>query len=811
LAVIDTTGPSTTGDIQTSGTRIPISRRHTLLAVGGLAFLAGLMYADVMFRPSGIVASGMDVPMQEAPFRGFVFGEMKKGHLPLWNPHIMSGTPLFPFFGLMYPPYLIYLVLPLSKALNADIALHLFLLGAFTFAWRRARGGSLPASFMAGAVLMFSQTVFVRTYAGHLCMMAVFAWAPLLFLAVDLVFDGSALDGCLLGILAATMQILTGSMGVVFYIAVAVGLYCGLHMMGLLSHPRRLRARALMNVVVALGAIAVGAMLVGAVQLWPSLQAAQEITRSQGVPYDFAKTFSYPPKNLLLLIAPNFFGTVGQADHWGPECGYWEVTLSIGIIGLLLALHGSIRGEQATRYRMLAMGAVLLVIALGHYTPVHEWLYRWAPGFDRLRAPGRFLFVVALCLSMLSAIGIDRLLQERKRPVALIVVAAVLATVLAALALGVLVSASRSPTNGYWATFVKHTLSDSNLLYWAPLNFPYAKMAHIAARSLLSSALCCVLLAGLLWFCRAAPRPDAANSPTRQRLWPVYATVALAVAEVFSLARSQRPEVDIAPPVDPQLAAALSTISKDDRVLDLAFNDNHTMTMGCDAIWGYNPVVMERYAKFVGFSQGDDPSPGADRMPYGSGVNPPFREINNMLRMLRCRYVLPPLDAGGLPIDAKISIPRFLLVRDYKVVSDSHEILSMLRQPTFDPTRTVLLETAPDPPPNPAGTGGVVKLIESSTDRMVLDVDLPSAAILVITDSYSKDWIARPVAPGPQEFYQLLPAYYTLRAIPLSAGKHALAVEFTPSGFQTGKWVSLAAAFLLLICTAIRAGFTPFF
>jgi len=135
----------------------------------------------------------------------------------------------------------------------------------------------------------------------------------------------------------------------------------------------------------------------------------------------------------------------------------------------------------------------------------------------------------------------------------------------------------------------------------------------------------------------------------------------------------------------------------------------------------------------------------------------------------------------------------------------------MLRQPTFDPTRTVLLETAPDPPPNPAGTGGVVKLIESSTDRMVLDVDLPSAAILVITDSYSKDWIARPVAPGPQEFYQLLPAYYTLRAIPLSAGKHALAVEFTPSGFQTGKWVSLAAAFLLLICTAIRAGFTPFF
>lgn len=792
-----------------SGTRIPISRRHTLLAVGGLAFLAGLMYADVMFRPGGIVASSLDVPMQEAPFRGFVFGEMEKGHLPLWNPHIMSGTPLFPFFGPMYPPYLIYLVLPLSKALNADIALHLFLLGAFTFAWRRARGGSLPASFMAGAVLMFSQTVFVRTYAGHLCMMAVFAWVPLLFLAVDLVFDGSALDGCLLGILAATMQILTGSMGVVFYIAVAVGLYCGLHMMGLLSHPRRLRARALMNVVVALGAIAVGAMLVGAVQLWPSLQAAQEITRSQGVPYDFAKTFSYPPKNLLLLLAPTFFGTVGQPDHWGPEWGYWEVTLSIGVVALLLALHGAVRGEPANRYRMLALAGLLFLIALGQYTPVHGWLYRWVPGFDRLRAPGRFLFLVALCLSVLAAMGVDRLIRERKRPLALIIVAATLAVLLAASALAILVSASHSPI-GYWAAFVDNTLSHSNL-GWPPSNVPYARMAHIAARSLLLSALFCVLLAAILWFLRNPSPPDAGGPGTRRRFWPVYATIGLAVAEVFLLARLQRPEVKIPPPVDPQLTAALSTMNKDDRVLDLQLNDNRTMTMGCDTIWGYNPVVMERYAKFVGFSQGDDPSPGADRMPYGSGVNPPFREINNMLRMLRCRYVLPPLDAGGLPIDAKVSIPRFLLVRDYKVVSDSHEILSMLRQPTFNPTRTVLLETAPDPPPNPAGTGGVVKLIESSTDRMVLDVDLPSAAILVITDSYSKDWIARPVAPGPQEFYQLLPAYYTLRAIPLSAGKHALAVEFTPSGFQTGKWVSLAAAFLLLICTAIRAGFTPFF
>jgi hypothetical protein len=251
---------------------------------------------------------------------------------------------------------------------------------------------------------------------------------------------------------------------------------------------------------------------------------------------------------------------------------------------------------------------------------------------------------------MLSASGIDRLLRERKRPTALMALAATLAAGLAAAALAILVSASQSPTEGSWAEFVKHTLASSNIS-WTPLDFPYTKMAHVAARSLLLSAACCLSLAVLLWFCR-----------TQQRSWAAFAIVLLGIAEVFLLARGQRPEVDIASSLDRSLIAFLETWNKDDRVLDLALNNNRTMNMGLDAIWGYNPVVLERYGEFIGFSQGDDLSPRADRLPYGGGVNPPFHEINKMLQILRCRYVLPPVNVPLPVMHAKVSMPHFLLV-----------------------------------------------------------------------------------------------------------------------------------------------------
>lgn len=50
--------------------------------------------------------------------------------------------------------------------------------------------------------------------------------------------------------------------------------------------------------------------------------------------------------------------------------------------------------------------------------------------------------------------------------------------------------------------------------------------------------------------------------------------------------------------------------------------------------------------------------------------------------------------------------------------------------------------------------------------------------------------------------YQLMPANYVLRGIPLSAGEHQRRVSYEPAGFVVGKWVSIAASIVFLALVA---------
>ena len=44
-----------------------------------------------------------------------------------------------------------------------------------------------------------------------------------------------------------------------------------------------------------------------------------------------------------------------------------------------------------------------------------------------------------------------------------------------------------------------------------------------------------------------------------------------------------------------------------------------------------------------------------------------------------------------------------------------------------------------------------------------------------------------------QRRYEVMPANYVLRAIPLSAGHHRIRLEYLPAGFVVGKWISLVS------------------
>jgi len=725
--------------------------RHSAVAVVALAGLTLAVFSDVLFARGEWAASGPagDVLNFYNSCRMYGFGEIKNGNLPLWNPHVFSGVSFIGNFqsALFYPPNLIYLFLPLSKALNLDLAFHVFLMGALTFAWARGRGMTQVAAFFAGVTAMFSGAFFMHVFGGHLTMMAVFAWSPLVFLAVDKTIEQPRLSWVLGGVLAITMMLLAGSPHPAFIVGVGVGLYVLLHLRRVIMSPKRLAALAVM---------ALAPLLLSAIQLWPSLEVTGGSMRGAGASYDFATTMSFPPENLLLLIMPGFFGDNITRPYWG-RWNVWETGFYVGIGGIVLAMLALVRGGRRSWWRFAVVILVLTLIALGRYTPFFGLLHKTLPGFGSFRAPARYLVAASLLLAVLAGQGLDAVVKQsggaRARAISRIVAVFVLA-----LGLMLLVGAA----------WVRLTGAGTG----SPAD------AEVPVGELVRAGVLCGLVGAILLAAERRPK------------W-AYAIVAIGIVEMTLFAWTHRGSVDLAQRFDARLAESLAKLGDDVRVLDNPAQFNRVHCAGGYEIWGNEAVIPARYVQFllrtVQFKHQVDtkgPDPVADA------------ELSPLLSMLRLRYVVT---SDGTLQDAPGSLtplPRFLLVHNYRVIEGLSETFDAMESGGFDPSREVILESEPDPAPAPGNSAGSVTGLSASTDGAVIDVDTPTPVILVNTDSYAPGWRARPLKPGPQPAYTVLRANGVIRAVPLAAGKHTILLEYAPASYRIGRWVSLVSVAL---------------
>jgi len=160
--------------------------------------------------------------------------------------------------------------------------------------------------------------------------------------------------------------------------------------------------------------------------------------------------------------------------------------------------------------------------------------------------------------------------------------------------------------------------------------------------------------------------------------------------------------------------------------------------------------------------------------------------------MLRLRFVFVPDQKQLRIIESPTPpLPRALLVSKYRVLNKRDAIFQAMREPGFDPRKEVLLESSPIPMPEESSEPGSVKMIDSTTDGLTFEADLTQPAILLITDLYTPAWKAVSLPGSVQDHYDLLPANYILRAIPLGAGHHHLRVEYAPREYRIGKWISI--------------------
>lgn len=731
-----------------------------------LLALVAAMFQDVLFFNKTRVLSNpvADLYHQFIPWRVFGFKEMLSGNLPLWNPYIFSGTPFLGGFqsALLYPPNLLFTCLPLVDAINYSIALHVFLGGVFMYLWASHRGLHPLSCFLSAVLFMFCGAHFLHIYQGHLCNLCGIIWVPLILLGIDGWLDSRKPAWCCLGIFAVSLQILAGMPQYVFYTAVTAVIYSAL---------RLVRSQGRLAACGGLVLIYAGAAAVTAVQLLTGLQASSETLRGAGLSYEFASMYSFPPENFLTFLVPGFFGDMTTSPYWG-RCSLWEMSVFMGVTGFVLAIYGAVKGDARRRSFCATMAVILFIFALGKHTPLFDFLYRWVPEFDKFRGNSKFALPASVFMILLAGIGYDRLKSRRPDGWWLPGLACAGGLLLACLAVVLNLQAGRP--DGIWPTLMQAVWQTGESYLDPDLyqNAAFVKQAGLVAAHglLLASATLFALGA-----CFALQRVSNGFS---------HLVLILAVAEMYFFARGTLDTFDISQAEPPKIQAFLDKNPGDDRIINVE-DPNFGMLFRVSDLWGYDSVVERRYAEFMTASQGGDADHPTQYLQ--------FSRIDPLYAMLRLGWVL--WHAKNTVYVAKIAnpMPRVSLISSYRVIPGRDAIFHALHAPGFNPRQEVILEQEPDPKPVASENPGSVRVTESSSDDLEIEAEVASPAILLVTDVYSPGWHASAVPGGSQvqQQYEVLPADYILRAIPLAAGHHQLRLEYRPWAFVVGKWISI--------------------
>jgi hypothetical protein len=739
------------------------------------------LFADSLFDPSKIVAAkSTDLALQFLPWRKFGFDQLRAGNLALWNPHIFGGAPYFAGFqsALLYPPNWLHLFMPVGLAISWINALHVFLAGYFTFLWCRHRKLSRPASFLAGAMFMYCGPYFPHVYAGHLPHIAIMVWAPLLFLAIDLVMDGVLLGGSLLGIFATAMFLLAGHPQYVYYTGMAAAVYV-IANIWLAKKPGMFA--------VGCAIIAVGGIALASVQLLSGMDAVKESVRSGGTKYEFSASFSFPPENLLTTIAPNVFGRLPtlpgetQPETYFGRCYLWEVSLFVSVTGLILAIYGAVATPLREKRGAALMVVVCFILALGAHTPLHHFLYDHLPGFAGFRGSVKFNYLVALFLALLAAFGFDTLMKDGKARFGLLGVALVLLIFTIVLA-SVIQSSAHEGIKGWWAHAMRRTLETATEvgdMFWdpKPLGNPkfIERAGEIAASALFAGAF--VIGGSIVILLVTFFRPSTA-----------YALIILAVVEMTWFACSTRATMPSQPDVPKAWVDAAKQAPAGARVLDASTERaNMGMWFGYNDVWGYDPGVPKRYAELIAVSQGVAPDQASQ---YAQ-----FRQLNpRVFALLRCALILKPDPKD--PIVKKLdAMPIAQLVSTAIPIQKRDDILHTIISDRFDPQRVVLLESEPIIKPSGTASPGEVRIVKQSTDWIELEINATANAILLITNNYSAGWHVESLGSSSQASYQVMPADWSFQGIPIIAGSHHIRVVYRPTAFVVGAWLTVLSVF----------------
>ena len=763
-----------------------------LAVILGLFALTLLYFSDVL---SGhLLLVERDLTSFFYPFRFIWIETARQGHFPFWNPYIKCGVPLFATIqaGVLYPLSLLYLFLPLDLAFNWTIILHFFLAAVFTYVFVRELGATIQGSLTAALALLFSG--YLISVHNLLNTLISVSWYPLAMLCGCRLVKYGKLRWAVASAATLFCMLLGGGAEVVLFAFASLLILClypeilPLRIAGNSPNLKRRLGLLGLTLIVFLG--------LSMVQVLPFLELYPQSHRYGGVDLQEATIWSLAPWDLIYFLLPDLFGKRASPDL------YWEMqnylkTIYLGPVIFLLAGVYFVRQGKRSLPLLAALGLVLL-LALGKYTPLYPFLYKHLPLFSNLRYPAKFLFLLVFYLCVVSGLGLDLLAKrfsEKHKPtpwytglqVGLIIVLAGLLLLAILFPARVLVQAQEWAGNTLdpeYLPMVLHNFKRLLLLMFFTLILVFFGLLHKLVRS--GSPLLLMLLALDLFFGNRgfAQKLDAVSFHATT---PMISTLK-ADADLFRF--HVMPEKRDLSVITGKNYRKSHLRRKDALGYDLMM-EHHLYDID-----GYNVPLQPRYERLMSVIR-----------------NEPLPSILDLLDMLNVKYVLSeiPVDIPGFSLvggqggTSKLYensnwLPRAFLVKNFQMLEGDQEFARAFIESEINFRETVLLESQPfrfltlkEQPTIPT-LSPAVRIVKYENNRMVLTVDTPEAALLFMSEAFYPGWKA--YVDGKEE--EILWANYVFRAIPVGPGSHRIEVVYQSLSFKVGLAVSLLTIFLLI-------------
>ncbi|MGQ0553701.1 MAG: YfhO family protein [Planctomycetota bacterium] len=708
----------------------------------------------------------------------------EQGDPPWWDPAQFLGYPLQANLPSPSSSPAVWPTrwLDVVSALDWLLWFHTALAAWLAYRLCRMLGTGAAAAALGAAGFSLSAWMFTRWHLPHIHYTT--AWWPGLIAAVEWLRRGKLARGLAEGGLCAGLIMLSGFPQVgLLLLAGALGYaLC-------LREVRRPRALSLLLLSLGIG------VALAAPQLAVSQAAYADSLRSGDAAREAAARQGLPPGALLALALPEIFGRpsdfsgaappAATMKDWLPQRRWFstelqdnvvENALYVGAATLLLCWCLLFLRGQRGRWLLLLAG-----LALG-ISLVWPLLVSAAPWLSVLGAASmkRAIVLVAVCLPLAAALGLQALIERRLRPPWILG-----ALLLSALALAPWLAArlddpqaaefSASLTNQAWrqGLFLGATLLALGLMTRAA---PTARWS--ACWSWAPAVLLFADLASLALAFNPMPRQHEPFPPT-----PALAELAARPGRFAHFGGAS-----VGNNLLPPSAAA---------------------TVGLQSIQGTAPMVPTRVAELLGLIEG----------PLYDAVDPrvgrPFQRVESLrhplLDLLGVSTVVhadPGLAAAtgwpvlferpeeGLGALARPGAgPRAFLCGGAVVVREPAERLARLARSDFPVHRTVLLERTHGLSALPEqGALQALEVLGDAATRRPLRFEAAFPGIAVLTEAYAPGWSAR--LDG--EEVELLVVDHALMGVAVNPGPHELVFSYTPPGLAAGSIVAGLALVVLL-------------